>query len=87
MWGCTDVLDRTFPLQQLSLCFMVFLCFVCFFENERRVGDTIFMIFFFFFLLFIASDRAALLHLPFFTVPHYFFFFNALCLVFDLGPF
>lgn len=86
MWGCTDVLDRTFPLQQLSLCFMVFLCFVCFFENERRVGDTIFMIFFFF-LLFIASDRAALLHLPFFTVPHYFFFFNALCLVFDLGPF
>lgn len=50
-WGCTDVLSRTFPLQQLTLCFMVFFFFMfcLFFENERRAGEMIFMIFFFFF--------------------------------------
>lgn len=48
----------------------------CFFENERKAGEMIFMIFFvlFFFLLFIASDGAAFLYLSVFTVSHYFFF-------------
>lgn len=74
MWGCTDVLSRTFPLQQLSLCFMFFFFYVlCVFENERRAGEMIFMIFCFVFLLFIASDRAAFLYLSVFTVSHFFF--------------
>lgn len=48
----------------------------CFFENERKAGEMIFMIFFvLFFLLFIASDGAAFLYLSVFTVSHYFFFF------------
>lgn len=65
--------------------FRGFFMFCLFFENERRVGDMIFMIFFCF-LLFIASDRAAF-HLS--IVPHVFFFFFFLMLrvlVFDLGP-
>lgn len=54
----------------------------CFFENERRAGEMIFMIFFFCFLLFIASDGAAFLYLSVFTVSHYFFFFKCSVLLF-----
>lgn len=55
----------------------------CFFENERRAGEMIFMIFFLFcFLLFIASDGAAFLYLSVFTVSHYFFFFKCSVLLF-----
>lgn len=54
----------------------------CFFENERRAGEMIFMIFLFCFLLFIASDGAAFLYLSVFTVSHYFFFFKCSVLLF-----
>lgn len=76
VWKCRDVLSRTFPLQPLSLCFMVFFMFCLFFENERSWSYDFYVFFVFvFFLLFIASDRAAFLHLHFSTVPHSFFFF------------
>lgn len=63
-----------------------FFMFCLFFENERRAGEMIFMIFCFVFLLFIASDGAAFLYLSVFTVSH-FFFLMFCALVFDPGPF
>lgn len=87
-WGCTDVLSRTYSLQQLTLCFHGFLCFVLFFWKwEKSWRDDFYDFFLFCFLLFIASDGAAFLYLSVFTVSHYFFFLMFCALVFDPGPF
>lgn len=56
MWGWADVLGRTFPLHQLSLCVMVFMLFCLSFEMREKLEI---MIFINFLLLFIASVRAA----------------------------